>query len=182
MQIRDAQRQVRTTYLGGLVGQAVSAAVWAAAALAASLGSLRLGAVTLVVAGFFIFPLTQLVLRLAGCPASLPPDNPLRELAIEVALIAPLLLPLAAAAAVHRLEWFFPAFLVGVGAHYLPFAFLYGMRHFLALGTALILLGLGIGVYAPRSTIAGAWAASGLLLAFGIVGWRAVSREADGAA
>ena len=33
----------------------------------------------------------------------------------------------AGAAALHRPSWFFPACLVIVGAHYLPFVFLYGM-------------------------------------------------------
>lgn len=56
MDVREAQKQVRTVYLGGLVGQLVSAAAWAVSAAVATAGSLRAGAVALVVGGFFIFP------------------------------------------------------------------------------------------------------------------------------
>lgn len=76
MDVRDAQRQVRTIYMGGLIGQSVSALLWGASAAVASTSSLRAGAVALVVGGFFIFPLTQLALRIAGRPPSLPPTTP----------------------------------------------------------------------------------------------------------
>jgi hypothetical protein len=177
MEIAEAQRQVRMTYLGGFVGQLVSAVVWGASAAVASAASMRAGAFALVAAGFFIFPLTQLVLRLGGRPASLPRDNPLRELAIEVAVVAPLMLPLAGAAALHRVEWFYPAFMVAVGAHYLPFAFLYGMRQFVALGSMLVALGLLVGVYAPQWAVAAAWATAALMLVFAFLGLALVSKE-----
>lgn len=179
MDVREAQRQVRTVYLGGLVGQLVSAAVWGVSAAVATAVSLRAGAVALFVAGFFIFPVTQVVLRLAGRPASLPAGNPLRELAIQVAIVAPLMLPLAAAAAVHRIEWFYPAMMMAVGAHYLPFAFLYGMRHFLALATLMMAPALLVGVYAPGLSLVAAWFTAALLAAFAVVGYRSVSREAE---
>ncbi len=37
-------------------------------------------------------------------------------------------LPLVAAATLYRLGWFYPAFMIVLGAHYFPFAFLYGLR------------------------------------------------------
>jgi hypothetical protein len=171
MDVREAQKQVRTVYLGGLVGQLVSASIWAASAAVATAGSMRAGAVTLVVAGFFIFPLTQLVLRVIGRPASLPAGNPLRGLAIQVAIVAPLMVPLAAAAALHRIEWFYPAMMLAVGAHYLPFAFLYGMRHFLALGTLMMVPALLVGAYAPELSLAAAWLTAALLAAFAVIGF-----------
>lgn len=177
MDVREAQKQVRTIYLGGLVGQLVSAAVWAVSAAVATSGSLRAGAVALVVGGFFIFPLTQLVLLLSGRPASLPAGNPLRELAIEVAIIAALLLPLAFAAALHRIEWFYPAMMLAIGAHYLPFAFLYGMRHFLALGTLMMVPAVLVAAYAPELSVAAAWFTAALLAVFGVLGFVRVSRE-----
>lgn len=183
MDVRQAQRQVRGIYLGGFVGQLVSASVWAISAALATAGSLRTGAWALVLGGFFIFPLTQLVLRLSGRPASLPAENPLRELAIEVAIVAPLMLPLAAAAALHRVEWFYPAMMLAVGAHYLPFSFLYGMRHFLVLGTLMMLPALLVAVYAPELALAAAWFTAALLAGFAVIGRVAVSRElATGAA
>ena len=183
MRVADAQREVRTVYLGGFAGQLVSAAVWSASAATTMAVSPRHGWLVLVAGGFVIFPLTQLVLRLLGRRASLAADNPLRELAIEVAFIVPLLLPLAGAAALVRSEWFYPACMVIVGAHYLPFSFLYGMRHFLALGGAMVTAGLLVGLYAPQRNLEAAWLTVGLLVAFAFVGLALVRREgATGAA
>jgi hypothetical protein len=75
---------------------------------------------------FFIFPLTTLLLRLAGEPTSLSSDNTLYQLGAQVALVLPLSMPLLLPVARYRLTLFFPALLVLVGAHYLPFVFLYG--------------------------------------------------------
>ena len=72
MLISEAQREVRTVYLGGFVGQLVSALIW-----------------------------------------------------------------LAGAAALHKPGWFYPASMIIVGAHYLPFVFLYGMKTFAVLAAAL---------------------------------------------
>ena len=91
----------------------------------------------LVVVGAFIFPLTQLVLRAMGRRASLSPGNPLRFLAMQVAFTVPLSLPLVGAATLHHLNWFYPAMMIVVGAHYLPFMFLYGMWQFAILAAAL---------------------------------------------
>jgi len=179
MKVGEAQMQVRTIYKGGLVGQLVSASIWLVSAVVASSQSMRAGAITLVVGGFFIFPMTQLALRLSGRRASLPKDNPLRELAIEVAIVAPLMLPLVGAAALFRLEWFYPAMMIAVGAHYLPFAFLYGMRHFLVLGSAMFACGLFIGLYASGLALTGAWVTVVLLVVFALVGWYRVRGERE---
>lgn len=181
MVVSEAQREVRTVFLGGFVGQLVSAAVWAAAGLAWAGLSPLTGMLVLVVGGMFIFPATQLALRLLGRRASLSRDNPLNELAMEVAFLVPLLLPLAGAATLHRSDWFFPACMVIVGAHYLPFSFLYGMRQFLVLGAVLLGLGLGIGAYAPALGPAGAWLTSLVLAVFAFIGRRAARRLPQGA-
>jgi Family of unknown function (DUF7010) len=174
MLVMDAQREVRTVYLGGFVGQLVSAVLWALSAAAATWVSLRAGILLLVFGGMLIFPLTQMILRLRGRAASLSPENPLRELAMEIAFLVPLLLPLAGAAALHRREWFYPACMIIVGAHYLPFSFLYGLRYFLVLGSVMLATGLLIGMYAPGWAVQGAYLNAALLAAFAFVGRRAV--------
>jgi hypothetical protein len=78
----------------------------------------------LVVGGIFIFPMTQLLLRLIARPVSLPKGHPMNALAMQVAFVLPLSLPLVFAATAYRETWFFPAFMIAVGAHYLPFIFL----------------------------------------------------------
>ena len=78
MLVMDAQRDVRTVYMGGFVGQLVSAALWASSAAAAVFVSPRAGIQLLVLGGMLIFPLTQLALRIMRRPASLSAENPLR--------------------------------------------------------------------------------------------------------
>jgi hypothetical protein len=170
MTIADAQRDVRTTFLGGFAGQLVSGLVWFASAALATWASPRAAILMLVFGGMLIFPLTQLTLRLMGRPASLPKGHPMNALAIEIAFIVPLCLPLIGAAALHHLSWFYPAFMIVVGAHYLPFTFLYGMRQFLVLGALLIGAGVLLGLYLPSSFSLGAWIAAPLLLLFAFTG------------
>jgi len=167
MLIAEAQRDVRRVYRSGAVGLFVSAAVWALSAFLAGWVSTRWSIAAMLAGGFFIYPLTQLVLKCLGGPAALPARHPMRELAFEVAIVGPLMLPLIGAATLHKAAWFHPAFMIAIGGHYLPFSFLYGMRQFLVLGVALLVSGLAIGLYAPGLSILGAWMTAGLLLAFG---------------
>ncbi len=131
----------------------------------------------LVVGGFFIFPLTKGVLHLMGGPSGLPRDNPLNALGMQVAFVLPLTLPLVGAAALHRLTWFYPAFMIALGAHYLPFVFLYGMRLFALLAGILIGSGVMLGMYAQDAFAAGGWLTAGVLLLFGALGRMAVGDE-----
>jgi hypothetical protein len=170
MNVEDAQREVRTIYLGGFYGQLVSGGVWLVSAVLTTWVSQRAGILALIFGGMFIFPMTQLLLRASGRAASLPATNPLRELAIEIAFLVPLLLPLVGAATLHRLAWFYPAMMIVVGAHYLPFSFLYGMRQFIPLSAILLSAGLLIGLYAPLLAVWGCWLTSLLLFAFAFVG------------
>ena len=71
MDIQDAQRESRSVYIGGFWGQLVSSVIWLASAALGTWGSPKASILTIVIAGFFIFPLTQLMLRLSGRRASL---------------------------------------------------------------------------------------------------------------
>lgn len=174
MNVSEAQQEVRLTYVGGFYGQLVSGAIWLVSAALTTWGTQRAGIIALVFGGMFIFPLTQLLLRASGRSASLTSGNPLRELAIEIAFLVPLLLPLVAAATLHKTAWFYPATMIVVGAHYLPFSFLYGMRAFVALSGLLFSAGILIGLYAPGLGVWGGWFTSILLFAFAFIG-RAVA-------
>lgn len=172
MEISDAQREVRSVYRDGAVGQTVSGLIWL---LSASLGtwvSVRSSIVTLAVGGMFIFPLTQFVLRLLGGPTTLQTENPLNGLAMQVAFIIPLTIPVIGAATLNNVNWFYPAFMVIVGAHYLPFVFLYGMQEYGILAAILIAGGVTIGYVLPNTFSSGGWFTAATLLLFGISVWR----------
>ena len=57
---------------------------------------------------------------------------------MQVAFVLPLSMPLLLPVARYSLNLFYPALMVLLGAHYLPFVFLYGMRMFAVLTAALV--------------------------------------------
>lgn len=166
MTVADAQREVRTVFLGGSVGSLVAAVLWALSGALATWVGARAAILAVVLGGTLIFPVTQLALRLSGRPWRLSRDNPLADLAKQVAFVIPATLPVVAAAALYDLEWFYPALAVVIGAHYLPFAFLYGMRHYVVLGTVLVGGGVAIALLVPESFTTGGWFVAAALAAF----------------
>ena len=164
MNISDAQRDVRTTFLGGFAGQLVSSLIWFLSAALATWYTSTSAIILLVIGGIFIFPLTQLLLRLMGRPSSLAKGHPMNQLAMQVAFTLPLNLLLVAAATAYRLNWFYPAFMIALGTHYLPFIFLYGMWQFGALAAILLGGGVTLALYLPSTFSLGGWFTAVVLL------------------
>jgi hypothetical protein len=179
--ILEAQREVRTHFVGGFYGQLVSGVLWLAAAALATWAGPRPAIETAVIGGFFIFPVTELLLRLSGGTPPLSRDNALHQLGMQVAFVLPLSMLLLLPVALYRLNWFFPALMILLGAHYLPFAFLYGMRIFLALGWILVCAGVLIAMYAAGSFGTGAWFTGVALVVFAVIARSVAAREARAA-
>lgn len=169
MDIADAQRDVRSVYAGGFHGQLVSGALWLLAAGASVVISHAAGIVVLLLGGVTILPITMLLLKLSGGPASLPKGHPMVPLAMQIAFTVPLGLLVAVAASGYREEWFFPASMVIVGAHYLPFTFLYGTVLFTVLSGLMTLGGVALALWLPNTFSTGGWVTGALLIAFAFV-------------
>lgn len=165
MQIHDAQLEMRRRYAGGAYGQAVSGLLWLlSAALLAGAGA-RPAILALVFGGFLIFPLTEALARWRRAPA-LSAGNALRGLGAQVAFVLPLSMPLLVPVGLYRLEWFHAALAVLVGAHYLPFVFLYGMPMFALLGALLVATGVGLVMLPALSPALAPWIVGALMLVF----------------
>ena len=177
MLITTAQREMRSAFLGGFVGQLVTALIWAASAAVSTWKAPRYGMAVLVFASIVLFPVTQLVLRALGRPARLSHDNTLGQLATQIAFTVPINFLLVGAATLYRENWFYPAAMIVVGAHYLPFIFLYGMWHFGVLGGLMIVGGAAIGIYGPDVFSLVGWLSALMLIAFAVVGRQVVLRE-----
>jgi hypothetical protein len=177
MEIARAQKDVRRTFLGGFAGQLVSAVLWGMSAAACTWYSLYLGGMILVLGGFLIFPLTQLLLRAMGNAYALPKGHPMNALGIQVAFTLPLTLPVVLGIAALRPAWFYPAFMIALGAHYLPFVFMYGMWQFAGLCAILVTSGVAIGMYLPTPLSFGAWLTAAILFTFAFVGRHAARRS-----
>jgi hypothetical protein len=177
MTLVEAQREVRTRFVGGFYGQLVSGVLWLASAGLATWSSPRAAITTLVVGGFFIFPATELLLRASGRTAALNEANSLRYLGMQAAFVLPLSMPLLLPVGLYRLNWFYPAMMILVGAHYCPFVFLYGMRMFAVLAGLLVGGGVAIAMHFSSSFSIGAWYTGATLLAFAVCGRTLARRE-----
>jgi hypothetical protein len=169
MEIKSAQHDVSTTFLRGSVGQAVSGFIWLVSAMLGTWVGERPAILVLVIAGTFILPLTQLILRLLGRPGGLPKGHPMNLLAMQVAFIVPLSLPLIGAASLYNINWFYPAFMLILGIHYMPFIFLYGMWEFAMLSALLIGGSVAIGLMLPHTFSTGGWFTAVVLLMFALL-------------
>jgi hypothetical protein len=119
------------------------------------------------------------MLRSMGRAYALPKGHPMNALGIQVAFTLPLTLPVVLGIAALRPAWFYPAFMIVLGAHYLPFVFMYGMWQFAALCATLVASGVAIAMYLPKPVSLGAWLTAALLFAFALVG-RHVARKEEG--
>jgi hypothetical protein len=178
MTLEDAQREVRSVFLGGSVGQLVTGAIWlVSAALSTWVGEGQ-GIIVLFLGGALIFPLTQLSLRLMGRPAALARNNPLGQYSLQSVFAMVAVYPLIYAAVLHNINWFYPAFMIVVGAHYLSFIFLYGMRQYGVLAAALVGSGVAVAVTLPNVFPLGGWIAGLMLVLFAfVIGKTAVWRQ-----
>ena len=177
MLILDAQRDLRRAFLGGFVGQNVSGLIWLLSAVISTFVSPLYGMAALFVVSIFIYPLTQLGSRLIGRAGKLSEGNTLGQLATQTAFTVPVGFLLVAAATFYREDWFYPAAMIVVGAHYLPFVFLYGMREFGALAVSLIAGGVVIALYIPGMFSLEGWIGAILMIVFAFVGRWVVLRE-----
>jgi|SRR5579872_3905328 len=180
MLVQDAQRKVRTVFVGGFWGQLVSSIVWFTSAALGTWVTPRAAIISAVIGGFFIFPITVLLLRLSGGSASPTKDNPLSELGMQIAFTLPLSMLLLIPVTQLSLNLFYPALMILLGAHYLPFVFLYGMRMFMFLGMMLVSSGILIAHYFLGSFSLGGWVGGLLLFVFAWIGRFTVQHEARG--
>ena len=176
MNIIEAQRELRVRFGGGFYGQLVSGILWLVSASLATWSSPRAAIMTLVVGGFFIFPVTDLLLRASG-KRPLSAANSLHYLGMQVAFVLPLSMPLLLPVGLYRLNWFYPAMTILLGAHYCPFVFLYGMRMFAILAALLVGGGMVIAMYLSSGFSVAAWYTGTILLVFAILGRAITQRE-----
>jgi hypothetical protein len=177
MNIIDAQREMRSAFLGGFAGQLVSGLIWLGASAISLWVAPSYGMATLFLGSMFIFPLTQLVVRWLGRPGKTTQGNGLWSLGAQVAFTVPLNFLLVGAATLYRETWFFPAAMIVIGSHYLPFITLYGMKMFGLLAAVLVFAGFALGMYGPPIFSLGGWLTGILLIIFAFAGRQTILNE-----
>lgn len=173
----SAQNEMRSAFLGGFAGQLVSGVIWLGASAVSVVVSEHTGMIFLFFGCMGIFPLTQLTLRLLGRPAKVGAENGLWGLGSQIAFTVPINFLLVGAATLYNPMWFFPAAMIIVGSHYLPFITLYGMKMFGILAGLLVFGGTGLALYGPQIFSLGGWLTGLLLVVFAFIGRFKVLKE-----
>ena len=132
----------RISYFGGGTGVLVSGLVWCIAGSVALLYSNQSSMLTLFFGGMFIHPLAMLLSKILKRSGNHDPKNPLGKLALESTIILFVGLFLAFYVAKLQVEWFYPIMLMIIGARYLVFNTLYGIKTYWVLGILLMLSGM----------------------------------------
>ena len=178
MTITDAQREMRIAFLGGFAGQLIAGVIWAVSATLTLFAAPNMGIAVLFFGSMAIFPLTQGLLRIMGRSAKVSADNGLWALGAQIAFTVPINFLLVFAATFYRHEWFYPAALIVVGAHYLPFITLYGMRMFGVLAALLVGAGVVLVMAGAPFLSFGGWLGAAIMISFAFVGrWQVLTEE-----
>jgi hypothetical protein len=130
----------------------------------------------LVFGGFLIFPITELMARFNRAPA-LSKTNELKWLGMQVAFVLPVSMLLLFPVVHYSVYLFYPAMMVLLGAHYIPFVFLYGMRVYAGLAALLVCGGMFIPQYSRQQFSIGAWFTATVLLLFALLARTIVEKE-----
>lgn len=169
MNISDAQREIRHRFHGGFYGQLVSGVLWLlSGGLAVTVG-VKSAIIALVFGGIMIFPVTESLVRLSG-RKELAQANTLRYLGMQVAFVLPFSMLLLLPVTQYRTNLFYPAMMILLGAHYIPFVFLYGMRLFAFLAAILIGGGVCLAMFGASRFSTGAWGTGIVLILFAFLG------------
>lgn len=178
MDIQDAQREVRFNAIGGFWGQLFYSILWLTSAALGTWITPKASIATIVIGGFFGFPFVQMMLRLSRRRASTSRENPFHWLGMQIAFVLPFSMLLLVPVGLYRLNWFFPALMILLGAHYLPFATSFGMRMFLFLAGILLAEGIVVALYFSATFTLGAWIAGLTLFVFAWIGRSIATTEA----
>lgn len=177
MTIQEAQREFRSVFLGGSVGQFVSGVIWLVSAALSTWVGPAAGILALFVGGALIFPLTQLGLRLLGYRQALSKENPFNTYFLHSVVAFGATFVLVYAAMLYRTAWFYPAFMLATGAHYMAFILFYGMNQFGVLAGILMVGGIVLGLFIPGAFSLGGWLTGVVLIAFAFVVWRMMAPQ-----
>jgi hypothetical protein len=169
MNISDAQREIRSRFQGGFYGQFVSGVLWLVSGCLAVTFGAKSAIIALVLGGFMIFPATESLVRLSGM-IKLTEANTLRYLGMQVAFVLPFSMLLLVPVTQYRTNLFYPAMMILLGAHYIPFVFLYGMRLFAFLAAILIGGGVCLAMFGGSTFSTGAWGTGLVLVLFAFLG------------
>ena len=141
MDIGEAQKNMRQSYLGGGSGVLASGLIWITAGIVAFYLTKQTSILIFFLGGMLIHPLGIVISKLFKRSGQHQKNNPLAKLAMESTVILFIGLFIAYSIFQIKPDWFFPIMLMMIGVRYLLFQSIYGMKIFWLFGLILIFLG-----------------------------------------
>ncbi|RKZ05221.1 hypothetical protein DRQ21_00145 [Candidatus Fermentibacteria bacterium] len=176
-ELYNRHTEYRHCHLGGSVYLAVEGVLWLLSAAFGAAGQVPAAMLILLIGGMLIHPVASGFSRLLGM-SSPAESSTLPVLNTWLALTIPLGLPLIImTTADGHASMFYPAFAVLVGAHWLPFAWIYSMKSFLVIAGSMVTAGIFFGFVHTASFSACGFISGGILLVFSAVHYFMVRRE-----
>lgn len=142
MKFIELQKDMRVSYLGGGTGILISGMVWSVSGILGLYSTKEISILTFFFGGMLIYPLGILSTRLFKRTGRHQKNNPFAYLAYESTAI--LFIGLFLAYSIFQVveEWFYPVMLMFIGARYLVFQTIYGIKIFWIMGLLLTLAGM----------------------------------------
>jgi len=142
MNIKEAQQDMQSSYLGGAPGALVSGSIWIIAGIVAVYSTAQTSLITFFFGGMMIHPLGILLSKSFKRSGKHQEENPLAKLALESTLL--LFIGLFIAFAIFQIQsaWFFSIMLLIIGSRYVLFQTIYGMKVYWIFGLVLIVVGV----------------------------------------
>ena len=173
----DFNTEFRRTYLGAAPHTLATGLIWLISAALGQWGTKTQSIIFFIAAGTFIFPFGELLRKLMQAPNLMSQENSLPRLFMLLAFTIPLSYPLIYLACKGNTNFFYPAFSVLVGAHYLPFIYGYRMPVFGIMSGLLVSQGLICSIYYPESFALSAIITGIILVFFGLVNYSRIKKE-----
>lgn len=173
----DYVTQLRRTYLGAAPHTFYIAFVWLMGGLVGEHVSKGQGILFFIVASSFTFPAGEMIRRIMGVPNLMSKENNLGKMFMLSAFGIPLCYPIIYLVCKGNINYFFPAFSILVGVHYLIFIYGYGMITFGILSILLVVQGTATAVFYSDQFAMSAYLTSITLFIFGILHLVQVKKE-----
>ena len=142
MDIKIAQEDMRSAYLGGGPGALSSGIIWIVAGILAMYTSPQTSILCFFFGGMLIHPMGIMISKLFKRTGKHKEGNPLAKLAMESILILFAGLFIAYATFQINQAWFFPVMLMIIGSRYILFQTIYGMKIYWIFGLVLTITGV----------------------------------------
>lgn len=173
----DFATELRRTYLGAAPHTLFAAAVWLAGGVVGEVFSTGLGILIFIVSASFTFPVGELIRKMMKVPNVMSNENDLGKMFMLSAFGIPLCYPIIYLVCKSNINYFFPAFSILIGAHYLIFIYGYGMISFGLLSILLVVQGTVSAVFYTDQFALSAYITSIILFLFGVIHFRKVKKE-----